>query len=213
MKKTSLLIVSIVALVLFGGAAFFMRDLMFGGVKGTYPEVVGNYKDYSEQWISYEVVGCLGNYAESTESYSFIPTGHEYYYIIWMEDGSIMPMSVSKKADKEYLDALTDATYDYADGTTDTIAIPPRTFIGTVKAQESKVEGYYKEGLNYLDIKEKDGWNINYVLFDCTSTRGGTILLVSAIMLIPILGFVSYFVSASKEKKKKLSPEQEFLPQ
>lgn len=213
MKKTSLLVVSILALVLFGACVFFMRDLIFGDVKGTYPEVVDNYKEYSDQWISYEVVGCLGNYAESTESYSFIPTGHEYYYIIWMEDGSIMPMSVSKKADKEYLDALTDATYDYADGTTDTIAIPPRTFIGTVKAQESKVEGYYKEGLNYLDIKEKDGWNINYVLFDCTSTRGGTILLVGAVMLIPILGFVSYFVSASKEKKKKLSPEQEFLPQ
>jgi len=213
MKKTSLLIVSIVALVLFGGAAFFMRDLMFGGVKGTYPEVVDNYKDYSDQWISYEVVGCLGNYAESTESYSFIPTGHEYYYLIWMEDGSIMPMSVSKKADKEYLDALTDATYDFVDGITDTIAIPPRTFIGTVKAQESKAEGYYKEGLNYLDINEKDGWKIHYVLFDCTSTRGGTILLVGAVMLLPIFGFVSYFVSASKEKKKKLSPEQEFLPQ
>jgi len=213
MKKTSLLIVSIVALVLFGGAAFFMRDLMFGGVKGTYSEVVDNYKDYSDQWISYEVVGCLGNYAESTESYSFIPTGHEYYYLIWMEDGSIMPMSVSKKADKEYLDALTDATYDFVDGITDTIAIPPRTFIGTVKAQESKAEGYYKEGLNYLDINEKDGWKIHYVLFDCTSTRGGTILLVGAVMLLPIFGFVSYFVSASKEKKKKLSPEQEFLPQ
>ena len=212
MKKTSLLILSILALVLFGAAAFFMRDRMFGGIKGTYPEVVGNYKDYSEQWISYEVVGCLGCYAESTESYSFIPTGHDYYYIIWMEDGSVMPMSVSKKADREYLDALTDATYDYADGKTKTISIPPRTFIGTVKTQDSKIGGYYKEGLNYLYISEKDGWVIRDVLFDCTSTRGGTILLVSAVMLIPIFGFVSYFVSASKEKKKKLSPEQEYLP-
>ena len=69
MKKTGLLIVSIIAFVLFGAVAFFMRDLLFGGVKGTYEEVVDNYESYSEQWISYEVVACLGNYAEGTESY------------------------------------------------------------------------------------------------------------------------------------------------
>ena len=72
MKKTGLLVVSIIAFVLFGACAFFMRDLLFGGVKGTYEEVVDNYNAYSEQWISYEVVACLGNYAEETESYSFI---------------------------------------------------------------------------------------------------------------------------------------------
>ena len=212
MKKTGLLIVSIIAFVLFGAVAFFMRDLLFGGVKGTYEEVVDNYESYSDQWISYEVVACLGNYAEGTESYSFIPTGHEYYYIIMMEDGSVMPMSVSKKADKEYLDALTDATYDYLDGVTNTISVPSREFIGTVKTQKTDAQKYYKEGLNYLKISASEGWVIRNVLFDCTSTRTGTILLVGGVMMIPILGFVVYFVNLGKENKKKLKPEEEYLP-
>ena len=182
MKKTGLLVVSIIAFVLFGACAFFLRDLLFGGVKGTYEEVVDNYNAYSEQWISYEVVACLGNYAEETESYSFIPTGHEYYYIIMMEDGSVMPMTVS------------------------------REFIGTVKAQKSDAEKYYKEGLDYLKISEKEGWVIRHVLLDCTSSRASTILLVGGVMLIPVFGFVTYFVNAAKEKKKKLNPEEEYLP-
>ena len=185
MKKTGLLVVSIIAFVLFGACAFFMRDLLFGGVKGTYEEVVDNYNAYSEQWISYEVVACLGNYAEETESYSFIPTGHEYYYI---------------------------TTYDYFDGVTKTISVPPREFIGTVKAQKSDAEKYYKEGLDYLKISEKDGWVIRHVLLDCTSSRASTILLVGGVMLIPVFGFVTYFVNAAKEKKKKLNPEEEYLP-
>lgn len=211
MKKTGLLIVSIIALILVGFAAFAMKDLMFGDVKGRYEDVVDNYSDYKEQWISYEVVACLGNYAEGTESYSFIPTGHEYYYIIWMEDGSVMPMCVSKKADKEYLDRLTDATYDYLDGITDTISIPPREFTGTVKSQKAEADKYYREGLNYLKISAGSGWVVRDVLLDCTSTRTGTILLVCGVTLIPILGFVAYFVNLGKGKKK-LSPEQEYLP-
>ena len=211
MKKTGLLIVSIIALILVGVAAFAMKDLMFGDVKGRYEEVVDNYTDYKEQWISYEVVACLGNYAEGTESYSFIPTGHEYYYIIWMEDGSVMPMCVSKKADKEYLDQLTDATYDYLDGITDTISIPPREFTGTVKSQKAEAEKYYKEGLNYLKISAGNGWVVRDVLFDCTSTRAGTILLVCGVTLIPIIGFAAYFVNLGKDKKK-LKPEEEYLP-
>lgn len=211
MKKTGLLIVSIIALILVGVAAFALKDLMFDDVKGRYEDVVDNYTDYKEQWISYEVVACLGNYAEGTESYSFIPTGHEYYYIIWMEDGSVMPMCVSKKADKEYLDRLTDATYDYLDGVTDTISIPPREFTGTVKSQKSEAEKYYKEGLNYLKITAANGWVVRDVLLDCTSTRTGTILLVGGVSLIPILGFVAYIVNLGNGKKK-LKPEEEYLP-
>ena len=40
MKKTGRLVVSIIAGVLFGACAFFLRELLFGVVKGTYEEVV-----------------------------------------------------------------------------------------------------------------------------------------------------------------------------
>ena len=212
MKSIRLLIVSLLALVLFGTALFFMRHLIFEGVSGTYEEAALNRAEYNDRWISYEVVACLGEYAEETETQYFIPTGHSYYYVIWMADGSIMPLSVSKKADREYLDALTEATYAYVDGTTKMIEMEPRTFVGTISSQETEAVKYYNEALSYMDISTADGWTVRYELMDCTDSRGGYIVLISVLMLLPIGGLVIFFRSYSKEKKKKENPEMDYLP-
>lgn len=215
MKKTSstgLLILSVVFLLFLGVVTFFMRDLIFGGVVATYEEAMPNHKAYNDQWISYEVVASLGLYAEETESYAFIPTGHEYYYMIWMKDGTVMPMIVSKKADKDYLESLTNATYDYLDGKTKAIEVPPREFIGTVKSQKSDAEKYYKEGLDYLKISEKDGWKISHVVLDCTDSRGGTIAMISVLLLLPIGCIALAIVNIKKERRKSANPQDEFLP-
>ena len=201
-SSTRLIIVSSIALVIPLLCGFFMRDLLFKGVAATYEEAALNESEFRDKWISYEVIACFGEYAESTETHYFIPTGHEYYYLVWMADGSIMPLSVSKKADKEYLDALTDATYDYWNYETDYIEMEPRTFIGTVGSQNSEILGYYNETLDYMEVTEANGWTIRYTLLDCTSTRAGTIALVLAVMLIPVLGFVTAFTTSRKEKKK-----------
>ena len=157
-------------------------------------------------------IPCLGCYAEGTESYNFIPTGHEYYYMVWMVDGSVMPLSVSKKADREYLDALTDATYDYVDGKTDMIEMEPRTFLGTVKTQESEANQYYREALTYLEISEADGWVVRNVLLDCTKTRASYILLCGGVMMIPVIGIATTIVTAKKEKRKRDNPTMDYLP-
>ena len=103
-SQVKLLVLSIIALIFFGVAAFFTRHLIFGDVVGTYDQAAANRTEYNDKWVSLEVVACLGKYAEKTESTNFIPTGHDYYYVIWMKDGSFMPISVSSKADREYLD-------------------------------------------------------------------------------------------------------------
>ena len=213
MKSTAkLAILSIITLILFGSCAFFMRNLMFGGVVATYEEAALDYTRYSEKWISYEAIACLGAYCEETETYSFIPTGHSYYYMMWMADGSIMPMSVSKKSDREYLDKLTYATYDYIDGKTRMIEMEPRTFTGTVKTQGGEVNSYYTGALDDMQIYESDGWVIRTVLLDCTSSRTGYILLCGGLVLLPVFGIVFTVINAQKEKRKKMNPEDEYLP-
>ena len=213
MKSTiRLAIVSFLCLLLFGTCTFFMRNLLFGGIAGTYEQAEPNRSEYNDRWISYEVVACFGCYAESTETYSFIPTGHEYYYIIWMEDGSIMPLSFSKKADRDYLDALTEATYDYVDGKTRMIEMEPRTFIGTVGSQDSEIAGYYRDALNYMEISEADGWVIRTVLLECSKSRTSYLILVGAVMMIPVIGITTTIISFRKEKRRNKNPEQEYLP-
>ena len=132
--------------------------------------------------------------------------------MIWMEDGSIMPMSVSKKADREYLDALTDATYDYLDGKTRMIEMEPRTFTGTVSSQDSEIAGYYRDALNSIEINETNGWVIRSVLLDCSNSRTGYILLVGAVMMIPVMGIALTIRNIAKEKRRNKNPEQEYLP-
>ena len=211
-KSVKTLIISIFCLILFGACAFYFRNLMFGGIAATYEQAEPNRSEYNEKWISYEVVACLGEFAEGEESYAFIPVGHEYYYLIWMEDGSIMPLSVSKKADKEYLDALTEATYDYIDGTTRMIEMEPRTFVGTVSSLDSDAAPYYKDALRYMEINEADGWVVRNTQLDCSKTRTSYLLLVGAVMIIPVLGITSSVITAKKEKRKKENPEQDYLP-
>ena len=211
-SNVKLAIVSVLCLILFGTCTFFMRNLLFGGIAGTYEQAEPNRKEYNDKWITYEVVACLGCYAESTETYAFIPTGHEYFYIIWMEDGSIMPLSVSKKADRDYLDALTDATYDYIDGKTRMIEMEPRTFIGTVSSQDSEIAGYYRDALNSIEITEANGWVIRNVVMECTKTRASYLILVGVVLMIPVLGITFTIVNVRKEKRKKENPEQDYLP-
>ena len=207
-----LAIVSVLCQILFGTCTFFLRNLIFGGVAATYEEAEPNHYAYTDQWISYEVIACLGCYAEGTESYNFIPTGHEYYYMVWMADGSIMPLSVSKKADREYLDALTEATYDYLDDKTKLIEMEPRTFLGTVETQKSDADKYYREALRYLEISEADGWVVRNVLLDCTKSRASYILLCGGVMMIPVIGITTTIVTAKKEKRKRDNPTMDYLP-
>ena len=210
-SQIKLLIISTIALLFVGVAVFFLRNLIFGDVVGTYEQAAANRTEYNDKWVSYEVIACLGKYAEKTESTNFIPTGHEYYYLVWMKDGSFMPISVSKKEDRQYLDDLTNATYDYIDKKTENIEMDPKVFIGTVKSQEAKAKTYYDEALVKMKIKGNTKHTIYYDIMDCSSSKTYYRLLAGGVLLIPILGYTVAFVNIAKQKKKP-SEEEQFLP-
>ena len=207
-----LLIVSIITFIIPIMLIVFLRDSLFKGVVATYEEAALNRYDYVEQWVSYDVIACLGCYAEETETTDFIETKHEYYYLIWMADGSIMPLSVSKKADREYLDALTDATYDYCDGKTKMIEMAPKTFVGMVTTQPNDARKYYDEALVYLGTTEAEGWTVRYELLDCTSSRAKNIAMVGAVTLVPILALAYSIFRIRKENEQIKHQEDYYLP-
>lgn len=210
-SQIKLLVLSTIALLFFGVAAFFLRGLIFGDVVGTYEQAAANRTEYNDKWVSLEVVACLGKYAEKTESTNFIPTGHEYYYLVWMKDGSFMPISVSKKEDREYLDNLTTATYAYIDKETNDIEMDPKVFTGTVKSQESKAKQYYQEALAKMKILGNTEHTIYYDIMDCSASKTYYRCLVGAVLLIPVLGYTVAIVNIVKTKKKP-SEEEQFLP-
>lgn len=207
-----LLVVSLIAFAIPVLMIIFMRNSLFKGVVATYEEACLNSSEYSECWVSYDVIACLGLYAEETETQDFIETKHEYYYLIWMADGSIMPMSVSKKADREYLDALTEATYDYCDGKTKMIEMAPRTFVGQIVNQPKEARQYYDDALIYMETTEANGWTIRYECLDCSSSRAKNLLLVGGVTLLPILATAFSIYTIRKEGKKSKHEEDYYLP-
>ena len=207
-----LLIVSCITFVIPIMLIVFMRDSLFKGVVATYEEAALNRYEYAEKWVSYEVIACLGCYAEETETTDFIETKHDYYYMIWMADGSIMPLSVSKKADREYLDALTEATWDYCDNKTKMIEMAPRTFVGMVTSQPTEARKYYDEALAYMETTEEEGWTIRYELLDCTGSRAKNIILVGIVTLVPVLALAYSFFRIRKENYQKKHEEDYYLP-
>ena len=92
------------------------------------------------------------------------------------------------------------------------IEMEPKTFIGTIKSQETEAKKYYDEALSYMGTTVSDGWTVRYELLDCTETRVKYILLCSAVMMIPVLGLVVTAVGARKEKRRQQNPEQDYLP-
>ena len=54
-SQIKLLILSTIALLFFGVAAFFLRNLIFGDVVGTYEQAAANRTEYNDKWVSYEV--------------------------------------------------------------------------------------------------------------------------------------------------------------
>ena len=65
---------------------------------------------------------------------------------------------------------------------------------------------------NEMKIYESDGWVIRQVLLDCTDSRTGYIVICSVLVLLPVAGIISTIKTAKKEQRKKMNPEEEYLP-
>ena len=145
----------------------------------------------------------------STKAYAkskSIKHGQHYHYIAWLEDGSLISISVSDYNKRKELDDLADAVYDYALGKTKT-APDPVTVTGSVVKLDSRVAEYYKKeveyGKNTIDpttmttYKDESKFSkVYYLEIDTSFTRtwaiiisivGPIVTLISGIVLVILI--------------------------
>ena len=122
-----------------------------------------------------------------------ITTGKDQYYIVWLDDDSMIALAANGKDVKE-LDRILDETWDYIDDkavdlTSDTLHVKGK--LVNMSVDEKK---FYQESLDYIGVTE-DERDIHYYKIDCTDSRLFLILMVVVLCglgLLLIILFVNH---------------------
>jgi hypothetical protein len=147
----------------------------------------------------------FGAYAETTHTINgLIPAGNEQHYMVWLDDGSLI--SVTVKGDDEYdrMDDIEEQTYAYIDSG-DYLG-KSVTYTGKVSSIYGDLEKYYQEALDYLGA-DSTNTTIYYLDIDTTETKGSIIGMSAASLALGVFLLVMGIMSVKKVKKKKTEPE------
>jgi flagellar basal body-associated protein FliL len=158
------------------------------------------------EYTSVRIDADFGAYAETQHTINgFIPAGKEQHYIVWLDDGSLI--SVTVKGDSKYdkMDAIEEQTYDYIDnGGSLGKSV---TYVGKISTVSGDLKTYYQEALNYLGAADSDV-NIYYLDIDTTQTKGSILGVVALFLAIGILLIVLGIVTIRNAKKQKAAAAQ-----
>jgi len=203
-KKPSIFL-PIVCMLLFGFMTAFLittkSDVLFDNPKDFY-ELLEEGNLENDTYVSIKIDAVFGNYAEMQHTWNFIPVGTDQYYMIWLDDDTTISISTKNKKVIEKLDEMTDATWDYADGTTDEL---PEAIVlkGVISTLDSEIAGYYKEAGDTSNIS--DYLTMRKTNIDCTETPFGMwcYLVFAAVLTI---GSIAMLIANIKKRKEWDTP-------
>ena len=146
-----------------------------------------------DSYVELDIDAVVDNFAEMTHKTYGITTGKDQYYIVWLDDDSMIALAANGKNVKE-LDRILDETWDYIDDkavdlTSDTLHVKGK--LVNMSVDEKK---FYQESLDYIGVTE-DERDIHYYKIDCTDSRLFLILMVVVLCglgLLLIILFVNH---------------------
>ena len=202
-KQTkSSMIIFIILTVFFLGcaavyAAFNWNYMVLGETVNLNSSAAQGIAPVNGDYATLNVRFVLGNYAETKHTYGFIPIGTEQHYVVILDDGSLMSLTLKNKSDIEQLEAMVDPTWDYLteDGDYPLASIE---MTGKIKNMDSEVRGFYKEALNKVGATTAVFPNIYELTLDATDSRLFCFLVTGFLLLLAVGCFV--LVMASKKK-------------
>ena len=143
----------------------------------------------------------LGNYAETQHKINgFIPAGTEQHYVVVLDDGTVMSVTLKDKSDIKQLEAMVDPTWSLLTGETETWPGTSLTLTGQITNMDSKIQAYYKEALSKAGVTTDQFPRILNLTLDATNSRFRGFLVFGILLLF---GVILLFVSFAFKKKKK----------
>ena len=143
-----------------------------------------------DSYIELDIDAVLDNFAEMTHKTYGITTGKDQYYIIWLDDDSMIALSANGKNAKE-LDRIMDETWDYVDEKTEDLTADRLHIKGKLVNLTLDEKKYYQESLDDLGLTP-DSRDLHYYKIDCTDSQLFLILMVVVLCGLGLLLIVLF---------------------
>lgn len=162
------------------------------------------------KYVSLDVDAVLENYAKTKHSVSFIPTGTDQHYILWLGDGSVISLTTNDKKLIKKFDAMIDETWNYIDELYNEnydADLPEAVEVkGKITSIRPKISGFYEEFLGEMGVTSE--FTVYHMTIDTTETPFKNIMLLIAMVVFLV---ISILVVISNIKVIKASKDNAVL--
>lgn len=195
----TIILLSLISLLLVGFGIMNLiahGDYYFGHAKDINDMTADGAQPQKGEYVQVGVDVCFGWYAETTHKVNGIPTGKERHYIIMIENGDIMSLTVKGKKNYKRIDEIIEAT---GMG----VFHAPVIFEGKIKNVGYEESKYYRDSMNDLSDSFDNAWGYrpNYyeLTIDTTDNKWSTLGWYIAGALL-----VALFIFAAVQSGKTL---------
>lgn len=205
-----LIVMGIIFAILSGVLFMSSSDYIFNGPKDLSEMLETNGKPVNGEYVSVEVDAVIDWYAETQYKINgIIPAGKKKHAIVWLDNDTMMGITVKSKKDIEMVDGLIEGTWKWLLGTSGNL--PSSVKIeGKVKNIGTEVTKYYNEAKGY--VKQSLGEYEFYDLeIDLTDNKTTVFLYVGFLLVVAIAMLasgVSTIRTAKKQKAQALAQTQ-----
>lgn len=207
-KKTNEILGGVLGALLFGALFVFLlisdMDILLNRTQDL-NQLDQNNQVEKDQYVSVDVNAVLANYAWTKHTVNFIPVGKDQHYIVWLDSGAVISLTVKNKKMIEKLSDIYAQTWAYINagdsnpnlGLSESLKVK-----GKIHTMDSEIQGYYDKVLEEAGITDAD-LKIYRVTIDTTETFGrslGYLIFFFAMFVI----FVLMIVSGIRKKKQMI---------
>lgn len=191
------------AIVIIGIALIgFAIDIISSAFAGQYIDFYEINRDNIKLGTNVElyVDAVLDNYAYMSHSTNSIKTSVDEYYVVWLDDGDVISVSVNNEKTKKQFEALYEYTWNYLENGGEWN--PPYHI--SIKGKISRISGemsdYYYESLDYMGYGENNG---NVLLYNIDGTKVVRTHIVELVFfgIVEIILVVVLIISIKKNKQ------------
>ena len=214
-----ILMVAVIAIVAAGSSFIHSHSGILRNTKDAIDlnEIINNGEDFPEgEYVKLRISFPVGCYAENTssltvgDSNSGFESGKDYYYMIMLDDYTLMSVKVSDQGDvddlESFIDHINEAGDSYVNDGSDYVELAGKLTTLT----DSQVLQYYYEMLEYMELDRNEDYARTYLL-DATAVPGCSILIIVAVIAAVIAAFI-IFSAVRKKKKAQTAAQAQNVP-
>ena len=185
-------------------------DLIFGTKVSNINKLLqqGTVEANEGSFVEMDIDAVLDNFAETSHKRNGITIGKDQHYLVWLDDDSMIAVSVKSKKDVNAMNDIMDVTWDYVDGKRETLADEPLHLKGKLQKMSSEMKNYYQKSLDYFGITSADR-DIHYYVVDCTDSQLLAILVTAFFFVVAIPMLVAFISGKAKARRSALEAEVE----